>query len=242
MVIDAHVHMATSENDNPRARVDNILRSMDKNGIDKAVVFPFSASIENNKKLAELTKPHPDRFIPLAFINPKDPLARQDFLYALDELGFRGVKMHPWFGNFRLDDIELLRPVMEICDERRLHVVIHCTSDDDRMHPLMFRRLGECFPNAVIQMAHMGEVMAGEYAVEVARTVSNVYLDTSITSFNAVRTVMEKCPDKVFMGCDFPFYLFEMELQKQRLAAEDLGDDGPMRKIMGENFRRVFSL
>ena len=131
---------------------------------------------------------------------------------------------------------------MEICDERKLLAVIHCTSDDDRMHPLMFYRLGESFPNAIIQMAHMGEVMSGEYAVEVAQKMPNVYLDTSITSFNAVRTVMEKCPDKVFMGCDYPFYMFEMEIQKQRLAAEDLGDDRPMKMIMGGNFERVFKL
>lgn len=242
MIIDAHVHVATDEWENPRARIESIIRCMDKNGIDKAVVFPFAASLEKNKRLSELIKPYPGRFIPLAFINPKAPNAKQELLYALDELGFRGVKMHPWFGNFRVDDIALLRPVMEICDERALHCVIHCTSDDDRMHPLMFYRLGEAFPNAIIQMAHMGEVMAGEYAVEVAQKVSNVYLDTSITSFNAVRTVMEKCPDKVFMGCDYPFYMFEMEIQKQHLAAEDLGDDGPMKKIMGGNFQRVFNL
>ena len=242
MIIDAHVHVAAEENENPRARVENIIRKMDENGIDKVVCFPFSAGLHKQKKLAELIRPYPGRFIPLAFINPNDADARKQLLYCLDELGFRGMKLHPWFGNFSLANIELLRPLFEILDERKLYTVIHCTSEDYRVHPVMFERLGRDFPNVTIQMAHMGEVMAGEYAIDVAKRVPNVYLDTAITSFMAVVHVLEQCPDKVFMGCDFPFYQFEMEIQKQKLAAADLDDPEGMKKLMGGNFARVFGL
>lgn len=242
MIIDAHVHVATEENENPRARVENIIRKMDENGIDKVVCFPFSAGLHKQKKLAELIRPYPGRFIPLAFINPNDADARKQLLYCLDELGFQGMKLHPWFGNFSLANIELLRPLFEILDERKLYTVIHCTSEDYRVHPVMFERLGREFPNVTIQMAHMGEVMAGEYAIDVAKRVPNVYLDTAITSFMAVVHVLEQCPDKVFMGCDFPFYQFEMEIQKQKLAAADLNDPEGMKKLMGGNFARVFGL
>ena len=242
MIIDAHVHVATEENENPRSRVENIIRKMDENGIDKVVCFPFSAGLHKQKRLAELIRPYPGRFIPLAFINPNDGDAREQLLYCLDELGFRGMKLHPWFGNFSLANIELLRPLFEILDERKLYTVIHCTSEDYRVHPVMFERLGREFPNVTIQMAHMGEVMAGEYAIDVAKRVPNVYLDTAITSFMAVVHVLEQCPDKVFMGCDFPFYQFEMEIQKQKLAAADLNDPEGMKKLMGGNFARVFGL
>ena len=200
MVIDAHVHIATSGQENPRARVENVIKNMDANGIDLAVCFPFSAGLEKQKKLAELTAPYPGRFIRLAFINPNDADAKDQLLYCLDELGCRGMKLHPWFGNFSLADIGLLRPLMEILDKRHLYVVIHCTSEDYRVHPVMFERLGQEFPNVIIQMAHMGEVMAGEYAIAAAKRVPNVYLDTAITSFMAVVHVLEQCPDKVFMA------------------------------------------
>lgn len=242
MIIDAHVHIATEEGENPRARVENVIRKMDENGIDKAVCFPFSAGLEKQKRMAEEIRPYRDRFIPLAFINPNDPDAREQLLYCLDQLGFRGMKLHPWFGNFSLANIELLRPLFDILNERRLYTVIHCTSEDYRVHPVMFERLGREFPQVIIQMAHMGEVMAGEYAIDVAKRVPNVYLDTAITSFMAVVHVLEQCPDKVFMGCDFPFYQFEMEIQKQRLAAEDRKDPEGMKKLMGGNFARVFRL
>ena len=162
MVIDAHVHIATDERENPRARVENVIRNMDANGIDMAVCFPFSAGLEKQKKLAELIRPYPGRFIQLAFINPCDSDARDQLLYCLDELGCKGMKLHPWFGNFSLANIELLRPLMEILDARGLYVVVHCTSEDYRVHPVMFERLGREFPHVTIQMAHMGEVMAGE--------------------------------------------------------------------------------
>ena len=135
------------------------------------------------------------------------------------------MKLYPWFGNFSLANMELLRPLFEILDDRKLYCVIHCTSEDYRVHPVMFEWLGNTFPNVIIQMAHMGEVMAGEYAIDVAKRVPNVYLDTAITSFMAVIHVLEQCPDKVFMGCDFPFYQFEMEIQKQKMAAEDVQDE-----------------
>lgn len=99
----------------------------------------------------------------------------------------------------------------------------------------MFERLGREFSNVIIQMAHMGEVMAGEYAIDIAKRIPNVYLDTAITSFMAVVHVLEQCPDKVFMGCDYPFYRFEMELQKQRLAADDRNDQEGMKKLLGGN-------
>ncbi len=242
MVIDAHVHIATSETENHRARVENVINKMNENEIDKAVCFTFGSGLEKQKKLAELLGPYRQRFIPLAFINPNDHDARKQLLYCLDELGFKGIKLHPWFGNFSLANIGLLRPLFDVLEERRLYAVIHCTSEDYRVHPVMFERLGNEFPHVIIQMAHMGEVMAGEYAIDVAKRIPNVYLDTAITSYMAVVHVLEQCPDKVFMGCDYPFYQFEMEIQKQRLAADDVNSPDGLKKLMGGNFARVFQI
>ncbi|UPO91071.1 amidohydrolase family protein [Niallia sp. Man26] len=242
MIIDAHVHIKTDEEGFERSDIKTVLRKMDENGIDKVVCFTLGSGLEKQKILAELVKPYADRFIPIAFINPNDPDAKEQLLYALDTLGFNGVKMHPWFSNFSVANIELLRPIFEILDERKLYAVIHCTSEDYRVHPVMFERLGNTFPNVTIQMAHMGEVMAGEYAIDVAKRVPNVYLDTSITSFMAVTDVLEQCPDKVFMGTDYPFYEFSMEIMKQKLAAEEVNKHEEMKMIMGGNFQRVFGL
>lgn len=242
MIIDAHVHIKTDEEGFERSEITTVVKKMDASGIDKVVCFTLASGFEKQKKLAELIKPYADRFIPIAFINPNDSDAKDQLLYCLDELKFNGIKLHPWFSNFSVANIELLRSLFEILDERNLYAVIHCTSEDYRVHPVMFERLGNEFPHVIIQMAHMGEVMAGEYAIDVAKRVPNVYLDTSITSFMAVTDVLEQCPDKVFMGTDYPFYEFEMEFQKQKLAAKELNKLEEMKMIMGENFQRVFNL
>ncbi len=242
MIIDAHVHVSTVNGENPRSEVGNLIKKMDLNKIDKAIVFPFSSGIEKQKTLAKAIKPFADRFIPLVFISPHDADAKEQLLYCLDELGMHGMKLHPWFGNFHVDDLELLGPLFEILGERKLHVVLHCTTDDHRMHPLRVETLAKAFPDVTIQMAHMGEVWGGEYAIAAAKRVSNIYLDTAIASFNAVRMAMLEVPDKLCMGCDYPFYMFEMEKLKQQLAADDVGSVEVLRKVMGENIAKALKI
>lgn len=136
----------------------------------------------------------------------------------------------------------MLSPIFNVLEERESYAVIHCASEDFRSHPSMFERLGRSFPNVLIQMAHMGEVMSTKYAVDVARRVPNVYLDTAICSYAAVNRVLANCPDKAFMGCDYPFYKFEMEIQKQQLVAQDTGKDLEIEGIMGGNFLNAFEM
>lgn len=242
MRIDAHVHIAVNENENPMSRPENVIRAMDENGIDKIVCFTFNPGLEENKKLAKAIAPYRDRMIPLAYVGPRDKDCAEQLRYCLDELGFQGAKLHPYISNFVVADLVLLKPIFDILEERHSYAVIHCASEDFRNHPTMFERLGNAFPHVLIQMAHMGEVMSTKYAVDVASRVPNVYLDTAICSYAAVIRALKGCPEKTFMGCDYPFYKFEMEIQKQLLAGKDTGMLKESADIMGGNFERVFTI
>lgn len=242
MRIDAHVHIAVNEGENPMSKPENVIRSMDENGIDKIVCFTFGTGLDDQKRLAEAIAPYRDRMIPLGYVGPRDKDCAEQTRYCLEELGFQGLKLHPYVSNFCVADVVMLRPIFEILDDKRSYAVIHCASEDFRSHPSMFERLGNCFPNVLIQMAHMGEVMSTKYAVDVAKRVPNVYLDTAICSYAAVNRALANCPDKVFMGCDYPFYKFEMEIQKQLLVAKDTGKEQEIEKIMGGNFTRIFNI
>lgn len=242
MRIDAHVHIAVKEEENPLAKPERVIAEMDKNGIDKAVCFTFGTGLESQKRLAEAVAPYRNRLIPLAFVGPRDRDCADQLTYCLDELGFQGAKLHPYVSNFCVADIPMLSPIFNVLEERESYAVIHCASEDFRSHPSMFERLGRSFPNVLIQMAHMGEVMSTKYAVDVARRVPNVYLDTAICSYAAVNRVLANCPDKAFMGCDYPFYKFEMEIQKQQLVTQDTGKDLEIEGIMGGNFLNAFEM
>lgn len=242
MRIDTHVHIAINEWENPASRPENVLRSMDENGIDKIVCFGFGTGLEDQKRFAEVVAPYRDRMIPLAYISPREKNCGYQTQYCLEELGFQGVKLHPYISNFCVADINLLRPIMEILDDKKSYTVIHCASEDFRNHPTMFEPLGRTFPNVLIQMAHMGEVMSTKYAVDVAKRIPNIYLDTAICSYEAVKRAINSCPKKTFMGCDYPFYKFEMEIHKQLLVAKDTGFQKEIDDIMGGNFERIFEI
>ena len=242
MRIDAHVHIAVKDSENPMSRPENVIRSMDENGIDKAVCFSFGTGLDDQKRLAEAIAPYRDRLIPLAFVGPRDKDCQEQLLYCLDELHFQGAKLHPYVSNFCVADVVMLEPIMSVLNDRGSYTVIHCASEDFRNHPSMFERLGNVYPNVLIQMAHMGEVMSTKYAVDVAKRVKNVYLDTAICSYAAVKRALANCPEKTFMGCDYPFYKFEMEIQKQLLAAEDTGMHKEIEGIMGGNFLAAFEI
>lgn len=242
MRIDAHVHIAVKDGENPMSKPEHVIRSMDENGIDKIVCFTFGTGLDDQKRLAEVVAPYRDRMIPLAYVGPREKDCAEQLLYCLDELNFQGAKLHPYVSNFCVADIVMLRPIFEVLEERKSYAVIHCASEDFRNHPSMFERLGNCFPNVLIQMAHMGEVMSTKYAVDVAKRVPNVYLDTAICSYAAVNRALANCPDKVFMGCDYPFYKFEMEIHKQLLVAKDTGRTEEIEKIMGGNFLDAFEV
>lgn len=242
MRIDTHVHIAVNDGENPMSRPENVIRAMDENGIDKIVCFTFGTGLDKQKRLAEAIAPYRDRMIPLAFVGPREKDCADQLVYCLDELGFQGVKLHPYISNFCVADIVMLSPIFEVLEARASYAVIHCASEDFRNHPSMFERLGRCYPNVLIQMAHMGEVMSTKYAVDVARRVPNIYLDTAICSYAAVNRALANCPDKTFMGCDYPFYKFEMEIHKQLLVAKDTGRDEDIANIMGGNFERAFEI
>ena len=242
MRIDTHVHISVKDGENPMSKPENVIRAMDENEIDKIVCFTFGTGLDDQKRLAEAIAPYRDRMIPLAYVGPRDKDCDEQLLYCLDELNFQGAKLHPYVSNFCVADVVMLKPIFDILEERRSYAVIHCASEDFRNHPSMFERLGNCFPNVLIQMAHMGEVMSTKYAVDVAKRVPNVYLDTAICSYAAVNRALNNCPDKVFMGCDYPFYKFEMEIHKQLLVAKDTKRDQDIANIMGGNFERIFDI
>lgn len=64
MIIDAHAHLAPSlEKDDIDARF--LLREMDKNGVDKAVLLPL-LPFASNEYVKEIADKFPTRFTPFA--------------------------------------------------------------------------------------------------------------------------------------------------------------------------------
>jgi predicted TIM-barrel fold metal-dependent hydrolase len=112
MIIDAHVHIGATVNHFKTISVTaaDILREMDANGVDMAVLCPAGADLAiynraGNDLVAAAVQAHPDRFIGLGTANPwygKAALVELD--RAVNILGLRGFKFHSLIQGFHLND------------------------------------------------------------------------------------------------------------------------------------------
>jgi len=113
-----------------------LLKLMDRKGIDRAAVSSASAityrnAQSGNEELAAAVKPHRDRLIPLAVINPFYAGWRDDLKICHAEFGMKGLRLYPKWHNYRLADpccLELVRAAAE----RQMVVSIPIRVEDSR--------------------------------------------------------------------------------------------------------------
>lgn len=241
MFVDGHTHICTNGS-NPIGAIENIKREMEANAVGKAIVFPLSDTFEANFTMLDVIGGDPS-FIPLAFINPHENDAATKFIECVEGAGMRGLKIHPTLSNFHIDDRRLLDPLFSYCNERHLNIVVHCTTDDPHVHPYRIETMARLYPQATFQIAHMGAIWAANAAIEVALNNRNVYLDTGIASMNAVRRAIDAVPNKVIMGCDFPFYTYALEQAKVHDAwrySKRASNAAVLEDVMGNNAMRLY--
>lgn len=216
---------------------EDLLAEMDRNQITKAFVFAMTSQRGLNKKLYEDIKNHRDRLIPFAYINPWHADAREQLIECVTCYGFRGLKLHPVTDGFASDRSDLLDPLLAICDQYHMHVIIHCTSEAPFSSPLQVEKMARRWPGVTVQMAHMGGCWLANEAITVAGRNDNIYLDSATVSASAVTRAAHSCGDKLLMATDIPFYYFEMEVLKMQLAAD--GDEELLDKISGGNMAGI---
>ena len=98
MIIDFHGHVGRWDSLDMVDDPAEMLRSMDAVGIDKSCVFNIfhPDGQPGNDQTAAFVARHPDRFIGFAYVCPTCPdTVRPELERAIDELGFRAIKIYP---------------------------------------------------------------------------------------------------------------------------------------------------
>ena len=119
--------------------VDDLLRLMDRCGIEQAVVSPFESvfywdyELSDEKAYRDL-RPHRDRLFQLGCVNPNYPGHLNHVRRCLDDFGVVGIKLHPEFHAFELADRSCLELVNTVGDAGR-PVVIALRVEDERWYP-----------------------------------------------------------------------------------------------------------
>jgi predicted TIM-barrel fold metal-dependent hydrolase len=128
-----------------RAVPDNtpeaLLRLMDRHGIERAVVSSlhsvfYSDAHGGNEELARWVRPHRDRLIPCATLNPTFPGWERDLEQCCDEWDMRGLRLFPSHHRFSLTSPPCLQ-LIRAATQRGLHVAIPLRLEDRRQQHWM---------------------------------------------------------------------------------------------------------
>ncbi|NSW89407.1 MAG: hypothetical protein HPY74_01780 [Firmicutes bacterium] len=115
---------------------EKLLKLMDKAGIDMACVSNINSIfyrdvLEGNIELVEQIKPHKERFIPFAIINPAYPGWKKDFLYCIDNLGMKGLELYPCYHKYKLTDGNVIE-ILNMAAEKKIPVHLPCAIENIR--------------------------------------------------------------------------------------------------------------
>ncbi len=162
--------------------IDGLLRSMDASGVDRAVVFSGATTPDQvetiNRYVADVVAAHPDRLIGLGAMHRDYAKFADEFQWMRDH-DLRGVKFHPDFQNFDIDDPAMFDIYRAAAD---LVLLFHVgDKQSERSAPEKLARVLDELPQLRVIAAHMGGYSAWERAKKSLIGRRNVWLDTSST-------------------------------------------------------------
>ena len=160
----------------------------------------------------------------------------------LISLGLRGIKLHPEFQQFTIDDESMLPVYAAI--EGKLPMLIHMGDENvDSSSPLRLARILDRFPKLTVIAAHLGGYRMWDESLEylVGR---DLYMDTSsslayLNGSKAVELMRQHGTDKILYGTDFPMWGHQEELD--RFLALDLTEN-ERKAILYDNAAKLLGL
>ena len=264
MIIDIHNHL-TVKSSPYHLPVEEYLRAMDENGVEKAVILgkdygeigDRQGSNLPDEETAAFVKSHPDRFIGFTAVHPDRgvDINLRRVERAVHDLGLRGIKINPHAGHYPND--ERLYPVYEQATKHGIPVMFHtgvkAPSEGTRVkycHPIYLDDVAVDFPDMTIIMAHSGYPWVEE-AILVGLYAGNVYADISTLpqiegalGYEVMLPTLRKFilawgPQRVLFGSDG---IFNLEDTIRAVNSADFLSEEDKKKLFRENAKRVLKL
>ena len=280
MIIDAHTHIFPEKirknrekyftdepafkklYESPKSRLigaREMLASMDDSQVDKAVVFgfPWKDSLyfkQHNDYISEVVSRYPQRFIGLGCFDPFSDGAAEETHRCLQEGGLSGIGELAFYqSGIENASLARLEPVMEICRDRNLPVLIHTNEPIGHKYPgktpntlAQIYQLIDSFPKNNIILAHWGGGLFffSLLKKEVKQRLNRVYFDTAASPYlydpSVYRLAIELVgAGKILFGSDFP--LLPPARYFDEMKAAGLSQD-EIQKICGLNAAALFNV
>lgn len=262
MIIDFHVHCFAEEiaeraitslseaaglTPKSNGTVAGIKTSMKKAGVDKSVLLSIATKPQQTHKITQWAASVQDKNI-IAFgsIHP-DYEDWKDELYRLCEAGIKGIKFHPEYQEFYVDDPKLF-PIYEKAAELGLIIIFHAGVDlgfpaPYHCPPERMKRVVRAFPGAKIVAAHMGGYDYWD-EVECCLAGEQLYLDTSFSLHKMgreqfLRIASKHGYDRLLFATDSPWG--DQSEEVERLRGMMLPND-VTEAVFGGNAARLLGL
>lgn len=183
---------------------------------------------------------YPSRLVGVYMVNPwlgKPEL--QEAGNAIQNRGFRGIKLHPMLNAFRADDA-VVDPVLKLARHLKIPVMFH-TSFGLGSEPERVAKVAVRFPEVNVVMYHPG--IGGVYkdAIKAAKEHHNIYLDTAHAKPAALQAFLDQVPaERIIYGSDAPWgaWATKFDLVREKTKARP----DVQRLVMGENVTRLMGL
>ncbi len=210
--------------------VDELLSAGEKAGIARHLVHSVAVTPSRvrsvNDFLIAAAQAHPDRLIGFGTMHP-DYADLPAELRRLKAAGLRGVKLHPDFQRFRLDDDNAMA-MFRAMAELGLPALVH--TGDHRYpfsEPSRMARVLCALPELKAICAHLGGWSVWQEAWKELADLPNAWVDTSSSLYalspeEAAAIIRRYGAERVMFGTDYP--MWEPSEELKRLAAVPLTD------------------
>ena len=141
-------------------KVSSLLGSMDAAGITQSVVASIATKPAQFPAILDWSVAiRTDRIIPFASVHPDDPEA-PDQVHRIAEAGLKGIKMHPYYQGFVLDDPRM-HPIYQAISDAGLLLLMHTGFDlafeyTRIADPVRLLNVLEAFPKLRFVASHLG--------------------------------------------------------------------------------------
>ena len=171
-----------------RPRPERLDELFARQGVDVALLFceysPKATGIQTFDDLLPIVEHNPQRFRPVANVNPHLHLPIAVELARQLDLGAAALKLHPVHGGFRCDD-SVLYPAYQVLQERQVPLVVHCGTSsfpgsvNENADPRILLPVIRAFPGLDIVLAHGGRGSWYDSAARMALSNKTVWIELS---------------------------------------------------------------
>jgi predicted TIM-barrel fold metal-dependent hydrolase len=230
--------------------LNGLLENMDRWGVDISVAQPVvtrQAQTQNiNHWIKEASDNNPGRIVSFGSIYPHTDDYKRDINLVLD-LGLKGLKFHPEYQNFTVDDSRMLK-LYDYALSRGLILMFHAGLDPScnppyKSSPRQFANILDAMKGGAIIAAHLGGHLQWD-DVERYLAGRNIYLDMSM-GFDYypleqfIRIVKNHGAERILFASDSPWSSAGKEIATLRSLPLTKSE---IAKIQGLNALKLLGL